>query len=132
VKARSWTNTPDRTFTTREQAAAFYACLIWCREWYRRLKDGQAMTTIEDVCREAVERAANARIDVAELPEEGDELDRLDMRDMPDSEVLQRGQASNGELASNRAGDIPAFLRGTEEGFDRLIHRLESGEGEGE
>lgn len=134
LKPRTWTNSPDRTFTSREEAAAFYACLIWCREWSRRLKDGKAMTTIEEVCREAVQRAGNARIEMAELPEEGNGLDRHGMQELQDSEGIQYEGPGARRLAGNMVPCIHPVRHAqeAEREIDRLISELESGEGAGE
>lgn len=131
---RTWTNSPERTFTSREQAAAFFACLIWCREWTRRLKTGQAMTTIEEVCREAEERAKRARIEMAELPEEGGELDRHGLQELQGSEGVQPFRALNRRLARGVAASIHPVRHAqeAEREIDRLISDLESGEGAGE
>lgn len=131
--SRSWTNSPERTFPSRDDAALWKCWLLTFNAAIKFL-EGAPFKTSDEIIREAKLFAETARIEVAELPEEGGELDRHGLQELQDSEASKPYRVFDRRLAGNLAASIHPVRHAqtVEQEIDRLISDLESGEGAGE
>ena len=129
--SRSWTNSPERTYPSRDIAIAWLAQLIAKREETRRTK-GQYGMTMDEISLEAVERANRAKLDA--IPSEGGEMDGFEERTIPDSGEAEHRPTKARRVARDTAGCVFPVRSASEAEYeiDRLISELESGEGAGE
>jgi len=122
----------EREHPSREYAAAHIACRLWMTEFTKRIETAFASTTLDAVCRAAVERAKHARISVDSLTSEGRAVDELTEQALADCGADELEPADLRGLADDSAcGVFPVRLaQEAEREIDRFIRESEGGSGE--
>ena len=121
----------EREHPSREYAAAWHAILLWSAEWHRRSITGVELSA-DAVCRQAVERAKHARINVDSLTSDGRAVDELTEQALADCGADEPEPADLRGLADDSAcGVFPVrYAEAAEREIDRFIRESEGGSGE--